>query len=80
MELVLVIPDLDKEMRIDVYASDFAIRRVLLIKWEDEWKLVVYISKLLNESKINYEIHNKYKQIINIGVLHDSLEVKSETE
>ena len=64
IELVLVLPDLDKEMRIEVYASDFAIRRVLLIKCEDEWKLVAYIAKLLNESERNYEIHNKYKQII----------------
>ena len=43
MELVLVTPYLDKEIRIEVYTLDFAIRRVLLIKDEDEQKLVAYI-------------------------------------
>jgi len=35
-ELVLVIPDLDKEMRVEVDASDFAIKEVLLMKCKDE--------------------------------------------
>ena len=35
-EPVLVTPDLDKEMRVEVDASDFATGRVLLIKCEDE--------------------------------------------
>ena len=31
-----------------------------MIKCEDEkWRLVTYISKLLNEAERNYEIHNK---------------------
>jgi len=35
-EPVLVTPDLDKEMRVEVDASDFAIREVLLMKCENE--------------------------------------------
>ena len=47
-------------MRVEADVSDFAIGEVLLIKCEDEkWRLVAYISKLLNESERNYEIHNK---------------------
>ena len=59
-EPVLVTPDLDKEMRVEVDASDFTIDGVLSMKGEDErWRPVVYISKSLNEAKRNYEIHNK---------------------
>jgi len=36
IELVLVIPDLDKEMRVEVDALDFAIEEVLSMKCEDE--------------------------------------------
>ena len=57
---VLVIPDLDKEMRVEVDTSDFATGGVLSMKCEDErWRPVAYISKLLNEAKRNYEIHDK---------------------
>ena len=35
-EPVLVTPDLDREIRVEVDASDFAIGRVLLIKCEDK--------------------------------------------
>jgi len=35
-KLVLVTPDLDKEMRVEVDASDFAMGGVLLMKCEDE--------------------------------------------
>ena len=60
MKLVLVIPDLDKKMRVEVDRSDFVIKGVLLIKCEDEkWRLVAYIFKLLNKAERNYEIHDK---------------------
>ena len=53
-------PDLDKEMRVEADASDFAIEGVLSMKCEDEkWRLVAYISKSLNKAKRNYEIHDK---------------------
>jgi len=35
-ELVLVIPDLDREMRVEVDVSDFATERVLSMKCEDK--------------------------------------------
>ena len=35
MELVLVIPDLDKEMQVEADASDYATGGVLLVKSED---------------------------------------------
>jgi len=60
IEPVLVTPNLDKEMKVKTDVSDFAIEGVLLIKYKDEkWRPVAYISKLLNEAKKNYKIHNK---------------------
>jgi len=60
MEPVLVILDLDKEMRVEADASDFTTEGVLSIKCEDEkWRPVAYISKSLNEAKRNYKIHDK---------------------
>ena len=59
-ELVLVTPNLDKEMRVEVDASYFTTRGVLLMKCEDEkWRLVTYISKSLNKAERSYEIHDK---------------------
>ena len=53
-EPVLVTPDLDKEMRVEVNVSDFAIGEVLSMKYKNEkWRPVVYISKSLNETKRN---------------------------
>ena len=47
-------------MRVEADVSDFAMNGVLLMKCEDKkWRPVAYISKLLNEVKRNYEIHNK---------------------
>jgi len=60
IEPVLVTPDLDREMRVEADVSDFTMGEVLSMKCEDEkWRPVIYISKLLNEAKRNYEIHNK---------------------
>ena len=59
-EPVLVIPDLDKEMRVKADVSDFVTGGVLSMKCEDEkWRPIAYISKLLNEAERNYKIHNK---------------------
>ena len=64
-EPVLVTPDLDKEMRVEADASDFATGGVLSIKCEDKkWRPVAYISKSLNEAERNYEIHNKEMLVI----------------
>ena len=60
IELVLVIPDLDKEIRVEVDILDFAIKEVLSMKYEDKkWRLVAYVSKLLNKAERNYEIYDK---------------------
>ena len=65
IEPVLVTPDLDKEMRVEVDASDFAMGGVLSMKCEDEkQRPVAYISKSLNEAERNYEIHNKEMLVI----------------
>ena len=60
MEPVLVTPDLNREMRVEVDMSDCTTGGVLLMKCEDErQRPVAYISKSLNEAKRNYEIHDK---------------------
>ena len=51
-EPVLAIPDIDREMRVEADASDYAMGRVLLTKCEDgKWRLVAFISKLLNATE-----------------------------
>ena len=57
---MLAAPDLDKRMRMEVDASDYAMDRVLSMECEDrKWKSVVFLSKSLNEMERNYEIHDK---------------------
>ena len=59
-ELGLAALDLDKNMRIKVNTLDYAIGEVLSIECEDEkWRPVAFLSKSLNETERNYEIHNK---------------------
>jgi len=51
-ELVLAIPDINKKMRVEADASDYATRGVLLTKCEDgKWRPVAFISKLLNTTE-----------------------------
>jgi len=60
IESVLVIPDIDREIRVEVDASDYATGGVLSTKCEDgKWRPVAFISKLLNTTEQNYKIHNK---------------------
>ena len=57
---VLAIPDINREMRVEVDASDYATGGVLSTKYENgKWRLVVFISKSLNATEQNYKIHNK---------------------
>jgi len=57
---LLVAPDLDKEFRVKADTSNFATGGVLSIKCKDnKWRPGAYISKSLNETKQNYEIHDK---------------------
>ena len=51
---------LRQKIRIEVDVLDYAMRGILLMEYEDgKWKLVAYLSKSLNETEINYEIHDK---------------------
>jgi len=62
---LLVAPNLDKEFRVEVDASNFATGGILSIKCKDNrWRLVAYISKSLNEIEHNYEIHDKEMLVV----------------
>jgi len=57
---VLVVPDLDKKMRMEVNASDYMTEGVLSMECEDgKWRPVAFLSKSLNKMERNYEIHDK---------------------
>ena len=59
-EPVLAAPDIDKKMRMEADASDYATGGVLSMECEDGlWRPVAFLSKLLNETERNYEIHDK---------------------
>ena len=60
IEPILVAPDLDKKMRMEVDISDYTTEEVLSIKYTDgKWRLVAYLSKSLKETEYNYEIYDK---------------------
>ena len=60
MEPILVIPDIDKEMRVKADTSDYTTGGILLTKCEDgKQRPVAFISKSLNAIERNYEIHDK---------------------
>ena len=59
-EPVLAAPDIDKKMRMEVNALDYATGGILSMEYEDGlWRPVAFLSKLLNEMERNYEIHDK---------------------
>jgi len=59
-EPVLAAPDIDKKMRMEVDASDYATEGVLSMECKDGlWRPVAFLSKSLNETERNYEIHDK---------------------
>jgi len=59
-EPVLAAPDIDKKIRMEVDASDYAMGGVLLMECEDGlWRPVAFLSKSLNETERNYKIHDK---------------------
>ena len=62
---MLVAPNLDKKIRVEADASEYAIGEVLSIKYKNEkWRPVVFISKSLNKTERNYEIHNREMLVI----------------
>ena len=57
---MLAVSDLDKKMRMEVDALDYAMGGVLSMECENElWRPVAFLSKSLNETERNYEIHDK---------------------
>ena len=59
-ELVLAIPNLNKEVRVETDTSDYAIREVLSLKCRNKkWRPVAFISKFLNITEHNYKIYDK---------------------
>ena len=59
-EPILAIPDIDREIRVEADASDYATGGVLSMKCEDgKQRPVAFISKSLNTTEQNYEIHDK---------------------
>ena len=66
---VLTVPDLDRKMRMEVDVSDYATEGVLSMEGEDgKWRLVAFLSKSLNETERNYEIHDKKMLVIIRGL------------
>ena len=60
IEPVLAAPDLDKKMRMKVDMLDYAMGGVLSMECGNErWRPVAFLSKSLNETERNYEIHDK---------------------
>jgi len=57
---VLAVLDLNKKIRVEADASDYATEGDLSMECEDRlWRPVAFLSKYLNETKRNYEIHDK---------------------
>ena len=57
---VLVASNLNKEIRVEVNILEYTTEGVLLIKCENKkWRPVAFISKLLNKTERNYEIHHR---------------------
>ena len=68
-ELVLAVPDLDKKLRVEVDASDYATGGMLSMEVENgRWKPVAFLSKSLNETERNYKIHDKKMLVIIKGL------------
>jgi len=56
-------------MRMEVDASDYTTGGVLSMKGEDgKWRPVVFLSKSLNKTERNYEIHDKEMLVIIRGL------------
>ena len=76
-EPVLAVPDIDKKMRMEVDVSDYTTGGILSMEYNDGlWRPVAFLSKSLNETERNYEIHDKEMLAIIKGLenLRHSLE------
>jgi len=60
IEPVLAIPDIDRKMGVEANASNYTTGGVLSTKCKNrKWRLVAFISKLLNTIEQNYKIHDR---------------------
>ena len=56
-------------MRMEVDILDYITGGVLFIEYKDrKWRLVVFLSKSLNETERNYEIHDKKMLVVIRGL------------
>jgi len=56
----LAILDIDREMRVEADVSDYAMGGVLSTKCKGgKWRPVTFVSRFLNATEQNYEIHDK---------------------
>jgi len=56
----LITADLEKPLRVESDASDFAMGAVLSMKCEDDkWRPCAFYSKSLNDVERNYDVHDK---------------------
>ena len=68
-EPVLAALDLDKRIRMEVDVSDYTTGGVLSMECEDgKWRPVAFLSKSLNETERNYEIHDKEMLVVIRGL------------
>ena len=66
---MLVALDIDKKMRMEVDASDYTTEEVLSMEYKDKlWRPVAFLSKSLNKTERNYEIHDKEILVIIRGL------------
>jgi RNase H-like domain found in reverse transcriptase len=56
---VLVLPNLEKDHRVETDCLDFARSAVLLQKEGEEWHPVAFLSKKLNKLEVNYFTYKK---------------------
>jgi len=69
MEPILVAPDLNKKIRMEIDTLDCAIEGVSFMECNNgKWRPVVYLTKLLNEMERNYEIHDKEMLVVIRGL------------
>jgi len=62
---MLVVSDLNREIRVKVNTSEYTTGGVMLMRCENNnWRPVAFILKLLNKAERNYEIHNKEMLVI----------------
>ena len=62
---MLVAPDSDKNMRMEVDMLDYTMKGMLSMECEDrKQQPIAFLSKSLNETKRNYKIHDKEMLVV----------------